>query len=109
MLWLKLIRIEKEERFVYFLVWIQSKTAIASVVSFCPYHTQIIRWFVCKVPRVAVVIITLHVQAKDRRHIDGFHKHKIEPRYVYIRLQMFSSTYQSVKSIKMDFFRQQIT
>ena len=57
----------------------------------------------------AVVIISLHVQAKDRRHSAGFHKHKIELRYVYIRLEIFSSTYQSVKSLKVDIFRQQIT
>ena len=34
---------------------------------------------------------------------------KIEPKYVYIRLEMFSSTYLLVKSLKMDIFRQQIT
>ena len=41
---------------------------------------------------VAVVIISLHVQAKDRKQSSGLHKHKTEPRYVYIRLEMYSST-----------------
>ena len=65
--------------------------------------------FVCNVPRMAVVIISLHVQANDKRHGAGFHKHKIEPKYIYIRLEMFPSTYLSVTSLKMDIFRQQIT
>ena len=55
-----------------------------------------------------------YVQAKNRRHSAGFHKHNIEPKYiepkyVYIRLEMFCNTYLSVKSIQMDIFRQQIT
>ena len=58
---------------------------------------------------MAVVVINLRIQAKDRRHSVGFHKHKIEPKYVYIWLEMFSSAYLSVKLVQMDIFRQQIT
>ena len=36
-----------------------------------------------------------------------WNKHKIEPKYVYIRLEILSSTHLSVKSIQMDIFRQQ--
>ena len=35
---------------------------------------------------------SLHVKAKQQRHIMWFHKHKIELKYVQIRLEMFSST-----------------
>ena len=59
-------------------------------------------------PRVAVVIISLHVKAKDRRHSARLHKHKIEPRYGYIWLEMLSGTYLSVKSLQMDIFPQQL-
>ena len=47
--------------------------------------------------------------SKDRRQSARFHKHKIEPKYVYIRLEMFSGTYISVKSLQMDIFHKQIT
>ena len=57
---------------------------------------------------VAVVIISLHVQAKDKRHRARYHKHKIEPKYVYIRLESISSTYLSVKSTQMNIFHQKI-
>ena len=57
---------------------------------------------------VAAVIISLHFQAKYGKHSARFHKHKIEPKYAYIRLEMLSSTYISVKSVEMDIFRQQI-
>ena len=46
--------------------------------------------------------------SKERRHSARFHKHNIEPKYVYIRLEMLSSTYLSVKSTQMDISRQQI-
>ena len=46
---------------------------------------------------------------KDRSHSTGFHEHKIEPTYVYIRLEMFSSTYPAVKSLQVEIFRRQIT
>ena len=48
------------------------------------------------------------VQAKYRRQSSRFHKHKIEPKHVFIRLEMLSNTYLSVLSIQMDIFRQQI-
>ena len=54
---------------------------------------------VIRLPRVTVVIISLHVQAKNRQHSAKFQKHKIEPKHVYIRLEMLSSRYLSVKSI----------
>ena len=57
---------------------------------------------------VAVVMISLHVQAKYRRHDTWWNKHKIEPKHVYIRLEILSNTHLSVKSIQMDIFRQQI-
>ena len=41
--------------------------------------------------------VGLHVRAKHRRRGAGFHKHKIESKYVYIRLQLLSSTYISVR------------
>ena len=48
--------------------------------------------------------VSLHVKAKHRRHIAWFHKHKIEPKHVSFWLEMLSSTYRSVKSVKMDIF-----
>ena len=36
------------------------------------------------------------------------HKHKSEPKHVYIRLEMLSSTYLSIKSIQMDIFPRKI-
>ena len=48
---------------------------------------------------------SLHVKAKQRRiHVVWFHKHKIEPKYVWIRLEMLSNTYILVKSVEMNIF-----
>ena len=55
-----------------------------------------------------VVMTSLHVQAKYRRHDAWLNKHKNETKHVYIRLELLSSTYLSVKPIQMDTFRQQI-
>ena len=41
--------------------------------------------------------------------VRGVTNNKIEPKYVYIRLEMFSSTYLSVESLQLDIFHQQIT
>ena len=57
-----------------------------------------------KVPRVTIVTISLHIQAKDRSPSARFHKHKIELKYVYIWLKILFSTHLSVKSIQMDIF-----
>ena len=35
---------------------------------------------------------SLHVEAKQRRHVVLFHKHEIELKYIHIRLEMLSST-----------------
>ena len=43
------------------------------------------------------------------RHSTMFHKHKMEPKNVYIWLEILSSIYLSIKSIQMDIFCQQIT
>ena len=45
---------------------------------------------------------SLHVNTKYRRHTACFYKHKIESKYVYIRLEMLLGTYISIKSIKMN-------
>ena len=42
--------------------------------------------------------VSLLVQAKHRRHGAWFHKHKIKHIYVYIRVEVLSRTYLSVKS-----------
>ena len=59
-------------------------------------------------PRVAVVMTNLHVQAKYRRHDAWLNKYNIKPKHVYIRLEILSSIFLSVKSIETDIFRQQI-
>ena len=58
--------------------------------------------------RVAVAMISLHVQAKYRRHDAWLNKRKIKPKHVYIRLEILSSIYLYVKSIQMAIFHQQI-
>ena len=47
---------------------------------------------------------SLHVEAKQWRHIVWFHKHKIELKYVLIRLEMLSSKYILVKLVEMNIF-----
>ena len=47
---------------------------------------------------------SLHVQSKQRRHVAGFHKLEIKPKYVQIRLAMLSHIYHSIESLKMDIF-----
>ena len=46
--------------------------------------------------RCRKVGVSFHVQAKHLRRIACFHKHKIKPKYVLIRLEMLSRTYISV-------------
>ena len=41
----------------------------------------------------AVVMTSLHVQAKYRKHDARLNKHKIELKHVYIRLEILSNTY----------------
>ena len=84
---------------------------LSNMISFwCVFFTEISPWpLILKrdpaesipdnqviVPGVAVVIISLHVKTKERGHVALLHKHKIEPRHVYIRLEMLSNAYPSV-------------
>ena len=53
--------------------------------------------------------VNLLVRAKHQNHVAWFHKHKIETKYVQIRLEMLFNTYLSVKSVKMDIFHENTT
>ena len=46
--------------------------------------------------------VRFQVQAKHRRHVTWFHKHKNKSKYVKIRLEMLFSAYISVRWVKMD-------
>ena len=48
--------------------------------------------------------LSLHVKSRHRRHVAWSHKHKIEPKYVQIRLEMLSSPYLSVELVKWTLF-----
>ena len=78
-----------------------------SVLELLSIPTEVIRWFVCKVPGGRRNNQFARSSKRYETH-SRFHKHKIEPKHVYIRLEILSGTYLSVKSIQMDIFRQQI-
>ena len=46
--------------------------------------------------------VSFYVQAKHRRYMAWFRKHKMKPKHVYVRLKMLSSIWLSLNFVKMD-------